>query len=251
MEKIPQKEAIQELTLALLYMLRFNDNIGSRFNELSWKGYDHDTLHILDEKDWIVEGGRKYVYLTAEGRRAAREILSKYGIEDDPLYERFAFRTILPEEAEQAADIEEICFPPNEACPRDVMRERVAKVPELFLVAVDKETGRIAGFLNGIATNEREFRDEFFTNARLHDPKGHTVMLCGLDVLPAYRNQGLARELVYQYGRREQEDGRARLVLTCLANKVKMYKRMGFRDLGQSASSWGGEKWHEMETFLQ
>ena len=31
---------------------------------------------------------------------------------------RFTFREILPEEAEEAADIEEICFPPNEACSR-------------------------------------------------------------------------------------------------------------------------------------
>ena len=26
-----------------------------------------------------------------------------------------------------------------------------------------------------------------------------------------------------------------------------MYKKFGFRDLGESASEWGGEKWHEME----
>ena len=237
--------------MALLYMLRFKDNMGSRFNELSWKGYDHDTLDELSEKDWIADTRSKYVYLTPEGRKAAQAILLKYGIEDDPLYERFLFRTILPEEAEQAADIEEICFPPNEACPRDVMRERALKVPELFLVAVDKETGRIAGFLNGIATNERAFRDEFFTDAGLHDPEGHTVMLCGLDVLPDYRKQGLARELVDQFGRREQERGRIRLVLTCLENKVKMYRKMGFRDLGMSASVWGGEAWHEMEVYLQ
>lgn len=37
-------------------------------------------------------------------------------------------------------------------------------VPELFLVAVDKETGKIAGFLNGPATNEIRFRDEFFAD---------------------------------------------------------------------------------------
>ena len=35
--------------------------------------------------------------------------------------ERFWVRRIRPEEAETAADIEEICFPPNEACPRAVI----------------------------------------------------------------------------------------------------------------------------------
>lgn len=36
-------------------------------------------------------------------------------------------------------------------------------------------------------------------------------------------------------------------VLTCLDEKVKMYERMGYKDLGISASVWGGEKWHDME----
>ena len=63
--------------------------------------------------------------------------------------ERFIFRNIMQEEAEQAARIEEICFPPNEACSAAMMRERVAKAPELFLVAVDRRSGKIAGFLNG------------------------------------------------------------------------------------------------------
>ena len=37
------------------------------------------------------------------------------------LEERFACRTILPEEDEQAAKIEQICFPPNEACTEKMM----------------------------------------------------------------------------------------------------------------------------------
>ena len=35
--------------------------------------------------------------------------------------------------------------------------------------------------------------------------------------------------------------------LTCRDEKVKMYERMGYKDLGISASVWGGEKWHDME----
>lgn len=92
---------------------------------------------------------------------------------------RFLFRNILPEEAGQAARIEEICFPPNEACSQQMMRERVAKAPELFLVAVDRQTGKIAGFLNGLSTDEDIFRDDFFTDAELYDPAGRNVMLLG------------------------------------------------------------------------
>lgn len=160
--------------------------------------------------------------------------------------QKFEFRNIRPEETDQAVMIEQICFPPNEACSEAHMRERIEKAPELFLVAEEKESGKIAGFLNGLSTNEETFRDEFFTDADLYEPEGKNVMLLGLDVLPEYRGQGLARELVGQYRMRERKNGREALILTCLQAKVEMYKRMGFCDRGIANSSWGGEQWHEM-----
>lgn len=168
------------------------------------------------------------------------------GLADKDLMERFEFRNICQDEVDQAIAIEQICFPPNEACTPRAIKERVAAAPELFLVAVDKATGKIAGFLNGLSTKEYQFRDEFFTDISLYDPEGKHIMLLGLDVLPEYRKQGLAREIVYQYCRREQEKGRDMLHLTCLANKVKMYKKFGFVDRGIANSNWGGEEWHEM-----
>ena len=62
--------------------------------------------------------------------------------------EKFEFRNIRKDEVDQAVEIEQICFPPNEACSREHISERIEAVPELFLVAIDKETGRIAGLLD-------------------------------------------------------------------------------------------------------
>lgn len=169
---------------------------------------------------------------------------------DQEIYERFEFRTIRPDEADEAVDIEQACFPPNEACTRENMKDRIKAAADLFFVAMDRKTGKMAGFLNGIATNEGEFKDQFFTDAGTHDPKGKNIMLLGLDVLPEYRRSGLGRELVYNYCRREKERNRSRLILTCNTGKVTMYQKFGFRDLGESASEWGGEKWHEMEIIL-
>ena len=160
--------------------------------------------------------------------------------------EKFEFRNIRKDEVDQAVEIEQICFPPNEACSREHISERIEAVPELFLVAIDKETGRIAGFLNGLSTKEGTFRDAFFTDISLNDPAGENVMLLGLDVLPEYRGQELARELVYQYAVREKKNGRQRLILTCLEEKVKMYLKFGLTDRGIANSTWGGEEWHEM-----
>lgn len=180
----------------------------------------------------------------------AGEFLQKYQPSDLNLYERFTFRHIRQEEAEQAAAVEIACFPPNEACTREMMLERIAKAPELFLVAEDRHTGRIAGFLSGLSTNETSFRDEFFMNADLYEPDGRNIMLLGLDVLPEYRGQGLARELMYKYLCRERENNRHIVLLTCLPAKINMYKKMGFRDEGISNSTWGGEQWHEMSCVI-
>lgn len=172
--------------------------------------------------------------------------METYSFLNEELAEKFEFRSIHSDEANQAAEIENICFPPNEACSESMMKERVAKVPDLFLVAVDRKTGKIAGFFNGIATNEEKFRDEFFTNADINEPDGKTVMLLGLDVLPEYRGHGLARELVNMYIHREAEKGRMKVILTCLDNKIRMYEKMGFHNDGVSDSVWGGEVWYDM-----
>ena len=166
------------------------------------------------------------------------------------LEDRFEFRDIRPEETAQAIKIEQICFPPNEACSEASMIERIRTAPDMFLAAVDKKTGKLAGFFNGLATNEEVFRDAFFTDANLHNPKGMTVMLLGLDVLPQYRRQGLAKAIVDCYLARERERGRKKVILTCLAEKVGMYERMGFHNEGISASVWGAEQWYEMSYAL-
>lgn len=244
-------EAIDDMILALMYLTRFNDGEGRPFNELAWKNYDFDAIDRLDKEDFIINPKNKYAYLTEKGRERARRMLSELDVKEPGLYERFTFCEIEPELSDEAVKIEQICFPPNEAATPERIKERIKVASDLFYVARDKENnGKIVGFINGIATNERNLRDEFFTDERLHEPDGETVMILGLDVLPEYRKMGLARELVFNYCRKEQARGRKRLVLTCHKEKIKMYRKFGFDDLGESASEWGGEKWHEMEIRL-
>ncbi len=64
------------------------------------------------------------------------------------------------------------------------------------------------------------------------------------------RRQGLATALMAQYQKTQRALGRRWLILTCLPDKIPMYQAMDFRDLGLSASTWGGEAWHEMACNL-
>ena len=81
------------------------------------------------------------------------------------LQERFEFRSIDPgnaQEVDHTIYMEDVCMPPGEGCTRDEILDRVCAAPEMFLLAVDTETGEIAGYVNGVATNESVIRDEFF-----------------------------------------------------------------------------------------
>lgn len=46
--------------------------------------------------------------------------------------EQFEFKKIKSEETEQAIAIEQICFPPHEACSAKAMTERIVASPEFF-----------------------------------------------------------------------------------------------------------------------
>lgn len=163
----------------------------------------------------------------------------------------FTFRNIHPEEVREASEIEKICFPPEEACSLEHMTERVKHAPDLFLTAFDKESGKMAGFINGISTNEDKLRDAFYTDISLCDPDGRNIMILGVDVLPQYRHQGLARKMMHLYQKQAYEKNYHKLVLTCLEGKVEMYQKFGFKDNGISDSEWGRETWHEMVYLLK
>mgnify|MGYP007102037779 FL=1 len=95
MDKKSREQAIEELTMMLVYLTRFQDNNEyCRYMENSWKGYDHDTLNALEEKDMLyVPKKSKCIYMTEEGKERARVLLNEYGLCDKDIMEKFAFKT--------------------------------------------------------------------------------------------------------------------------------------------------------------
>lgn len=161
------------------------------------------------------------------------------------------YRNVYADEAEAATAVETACFPANEACTLPIMKKRVQLAPELFVTATDKDNGKMVGFITAIATDEHHLRDDFFTNTSLHNPKGEYLMILSLAVLPEYQRQGIARALMDELLKGQRGTGRKAAVLTCVPANVKLYKKMGFSDLGVSDSAWGGELWHEMICSLE
>lgn len=88
MEKIKPEDAINDMTMMLMYLTRFTEE--SRFSAAedfyAWKGYNFGVLNKLDDEDKIRQGNHpsrtKRVYLTQTGKEYAQSLLKKYGIED-------------------------------------------------------------------------------------------------------------------------------------------------------------------------
>jgi hypothetical protein len=69
------KDKVDEMTLALLYLVMEKDKDGIR----AWKGFDWDTMNRLHEKGYISnpKSQAKSVAVSEEGARLAEELFKK------------------------------------------------------------------------------------------------------------------------------------------------------------------------------
>lgn len=148
------------------------------------------------------------------------------------------------QDLKQIIDIEHICFPEAEAASTQEFHERFLAFPENFLVA--EKNHNIVGFINGATTNHPVLPDELYHNIHLHDPQGDYQTVFGLDVLPEYRHQGIAGELIKAYINLTLEKGKKGIVLTCKDHLIHYYEKFGFVHQGHSLSNHGGASWNDM-----
>lgn len=88
MDKIEAKQAMEELTMILMYLSRFSN--GEKFSEAkdfyAWKGYDFNVINKLWDEDYVRQGNHpsktKKVYITESGKEYAKQLLEKYSILD-------------------------------------------------------------------------------------------------------------------------------------------------------------------------
>ena len=118
-----------------------------------------------------------------------------------------------PTDLDAVTAVEAVCFPAAEAAGRQSFAHRLAAFPESFFLAV--HDGQIIGFINGCVTNETTIRDEMYEDSSLHDPEGAYQSIFGLDVLPEYRNCGIAALLMEHMIGDARAKGRKGLILTC------------------------------------
>lgn len=140
--------------------------------------------------------------------------------------------------------VEAACFPAAEAATEKDFAARLAVYPDHFwLLELD---GRLVSFVNGMVTDEPTLRDEMYADASLHNEGGAWQMIFGVNTLPDYRRRGLAEQVLRRCIADAKDQGRRGCVLTCKAEKVHYYAKLGFVSEGKSASEHGGAVWYEM-----
>ena len=145
---------------------------------------------------------------------------------------------------DRVTELEAQCFPAAEAATRESFEARLRVYPECFWLLMEGD--RLLSFVNGMATEEVDLRDEMYENAALHKPDGRWQMIFGVNTHPDYRRQGLAETILREVITDARSRGRAGLVLTCKDRLVHYYAKLGFVDEGVSDSAHGGVVWHQM-----
>lgn len=73
------EETVKELTLLLMYLTSWEEDVGFAQARRTWKGYDFDIINELTDEDLISGSHRsKSVYLTDEGIKMAEQLAKKY-----------------------------------------------------------------------------------------------------------------------------------------------------------------------------
>ncbi len=150
---------------------------------------------------------------------------------------------------EAVTEIETVCFPPEQAASRESLARRLKLFGPSFMVAQERPDGPVIGFINGTVSNAPVISDDMYEETA-YEPGGDYQMIFGLDVLPRYRGQGIARTLMEAMIRLAWDEGRRGLVLTCKKELVEFYEQFGYVNEGLSKSVHGGVSWYDMRLIF-
>ena len=157
-------------------------------------------------------------------------------------------RHVLPKDLDDCFRVEISGFPPEEAATKETIKLRIETFPQGFLVA--ETNGKVVAILNSAATDKEDISDEALKQLIGHDPAGKNLVVFALAVLPGYRKQGIANQLMSRFVEEARQGGKEAVLLMCKQHLIAYYERMGFTHVGLSKSTHGGAEWHEMRLGL-
>jgi predicted N-acetyltransferase YhbS len=157
-------------------------------------------------------------------------------------------RNVQPKDLDECFEVEIAGFPPEEAAVIETIRLRIEMFPQGFFVAeLDR---RVVGMVNGACTNKEDISDEELKQLIGHDVDGKNMIVFALTVLPQFRKQGIARQLILSFIEEAKRNKKVKVLLMCKHYLIRYYEKLGFIHAGLSRSTHGGAEWHEMRLSL-
>lgn len=150
----------------------------------------------------------------------------------------------IPENLNDIATLESVCFPPSEAASKESFKRRLSVFPESFFVA--KHDEKIIGVVNGCITNSPVIYDAMYHDDKEHVVGGENQSIFGLLVHPDYQRKGIAAILLNHIIKVSIERDKKSVILTCKDKLIQYYEKFGFENKGVSKSSHGGAIWYDM-----
>ncbi len=145
---------------------------------------------------------------------------------------------------DRCVEIEEACFPKEQAASRESIRSRLAAYPEHILIG--ELNGTITGYAMGPAINTETIADEMFADTSCHSGENPYQSVFSLAVHPDFQRRGYGRILLKALIALARQEGRRAVTLTCRAEKLDYYASFGFENRGVSSSVHGGVVWYDM-----
>ena len=101
---------------------------------------------------------------------------------------------------EEILAIEQLNFPAAEAVGAEVLKERIERISDTFLLA--ELHGQLAGYIVGPAIQTRYLTDDLFSKVGVNPSEGGFIVVQSLSVHPDFQRQGVGT-LCLQLSRRQ------------------------------------------------
>ena len=145
---------------------------------------------------------------------------------------------------EEILAIEQLNFPAAEAASAEVLKERIERISDTFLLA--ELHGQLAGYIVGPAVPARYMTDDLFSKVGANPPEGDFIAVQSLSVHPDFQRQGLGTLLLAALKETAIQEHRQGISLTCHDELIPYFEMNGFVHEGISDSTHGGTIWSNM-----
>ena len=145
---------------------------------------------------------------------------------------------------EEILEIEQLNFPAAEAAGAEILKERIERISDTFLLA--ELHGQLAGYIVGSAVLARYLTDGLFSKVGANPPEGGFIAVQSLSIHPDFQGQVIGTLLLAALKETAVQQHRQGISLTCHDELIPYYEMNGFVYEGISDSTHGGTIWSNM-----